>query len=388
VIRAVRVVHYLWSAQIGGIERLVLDLAVAQRAAGGIEPVVLLGAGKGQLLDHYRRAPVDLEMGGLRGGADLSPARLRRITRLFGDADVVHLHSFHPLVARAAARAGVPVVYTEHGAFGLGRRRTLADGVKGWLKRRFVNGEVDFITFNSEHTRRTARSLFDLSRVPQEVVYNGTPVRRPPDAPPDPAVVERCRGRFVVGTVSRFTRPKRLDRLLDGFARLGDPNALLLLVGDGAERKNLEAQAERLGIGPAVVFAGYRTGVTAYQRLMDVCVLPSEVEAFGLAAVEALALGKPAIVFRDGGGMAEVVLGFEPRDVVSGVEELALRIEEHREALAGGRDGAAARIAHAQRFDIGVMAERMRGIYARLIREGPRATADPLVHGGAAHGRS
>jgi len=362
----VRVVHYLWSAQIGGIERLVLDLAVAQRAAGGIDPAVLLGTGKGQLLDHYRRAPVDVEVGGLRGGADLSPARLRRVTRYFGDADVVHLHAFHPLVARAATRSGVPVVFTEHGAFGLGRRRTLADGMKGWLKRRFVNGGVDFLTFNSEHTRKTARSLFDLSGVPQEVVYNGTPVRRPPAAPPHPAVESRCRGRFVVGTVSRFTRPKRLDRLLDGFARLCDPNALLLLVGDGAERGNLEAQARTLGIEGSVLFVGYRPDVTAYQRLMHVCVLPSEVEAFGLAAVEALALGKPAIVFRDGGGMAEVVLGHEPRDVVSGVEELALRIEEHREALAAGRDGAAERVAYAQRFDIGVMAERMRSIYGRL----------------------
>jgi hypothetical protein len=43
----VRVVHYLWSAQIGGIERLVLDLAIEQRARGGVDPVVLLGAGKG-----------------------------------------------------------------------------------------------------------------------------------------------------------------------------------------------------------------------------------------------------------------------------------------------------------------------------------------------------
>lgn len=366
-----RVVHYLWSAQIGGIERLVLDLAVAQRAAGGIEPRVLLGTERGQLLDLYRSAPVDVEMGGLRGGADLSPSRLRRITRLFAGADVAHLHAYHPLVARAAARSGVPVVFTEHGAFGLGRRRTLADGVKRLLKRRFVNGSVHFVTFNSEHTQRMARSLFDLSGVPQEVVYNGTPIRRPPLAPPDPEVRERCRGRFVVGSVSRFTRPKRLDRLLDGFARLRDDDVLLLLVGDGAERGNLEAQAQRLGIRDAVLFAGYKRDVTAYQRLMDVCVLPSEVEAFGLAAVEALALGKPAIVFRDGGGMAEVVLMHEPRDVVSGVEELAFRIEEHREALAAGRDGAAERTAYAQRFDIGIMAERMRGIYGRLAHGRP-----------------
>ena len=65
----------------------------------------------------------------------------------------------------------------------------------------------------------------------------------------------------------------------------------------------------------------------------------------------------------------EVVRGLEPRDVVSGVEELAVRIEEHREAR--GRDNPAERIAYARRFDIAVMAERMRGIYGRLAHGRP-----------------
>lgn len=358
-----RVVHYLWSAQIGGIERLVLDLAVAQRAAGGIDPSVLLGADRGQLLDQYRSAPVPLEVGGLRGGADLSPGRLRRLTRLFSGFDVAHLHAFHPLVARAAARSGARVVFTEHGAFGVGRRTTLADRAKRFLKRRFVNRSAHFVTFNSEYTRKTARALFGLERVPQEVVYNGTrAAESPPAAAPD--VEARCRGRFVVGAASRFTRRKRLDRLVDGFARMpGRDGSVLLLVGDGPERASLAAQAERQGLGDAVIFPGYRTDATACQRLMDVCVVPSEAEPFGLAAVEALALGKPAIVFRDGGGLVEVVGPGEPRDVVADVAGLAERLAQCR-AEAG--EGAEARRAYARRFDIGVMAERMRGIYGRL----------------------
>lgn len=365
-----RVVHYLWSAQIGGIERLVLDLATEQRSRGGIDPVVLLGAGRGAFLERYRGSPVPVEVGGLRGGADLSPGKLRRLTGLFAGADVVHFHAYHPLVASAAKRAGVPVVFTEHGAFGIGRRKRLAEGVKRWLQRRFLNG-VQFVTFNSEHTRRTARSIFGLSEVPQEVIYNGTPVQEAPAPPPDPAVAERCRGRFVVGTVSRFTPRKRLDRLLDGFARMqGREDALLLLVGDGPERPRLEEQARRLRI-PAL-FAGYRVDVGSYQRLMDVCVAPSEAEPFGLVAIEALALGKPAVVFRDGGGLAEVVVGHEPRDVVSGVEELAVRLEEHRDAIAAGRAAPPERVAYARRFDIGVMAERMSGVYRRVFDGQPQ----------------
>ena len=95
---------------------------------------------------------------------------------------------------------------------------------------------------------------------------------------------------------------------------------------------------------------------------MDVCVVPSEVEAFGLAAIEALALGKPAIVFHDGGGMAEVVEQHQPRDVVESVPQLAQRLEEHR---AGVADPEIHR-SYARRFDIARMADHFTDIYRDL----------------------
>jgi len=357
-----RVAHYLWCASIGGIERVVLDLAEAQQR-GGLDVSVVLGAPRGPLLDRYRRGAFRFRSAGLTSGLDLSPRKLGVLTRLFRDADVVHLHAFHPLVGLAAARAGRRIVFTEHGAFGLGRRRTLADAVKRRLKGRFVRRRADFVTFNSAHTERLARRLFGLERKTSEVVYNGTRIGRDGAGDADPEIARACRGRFVIGTSSRFTAPKRIDRLLEGFAALADRDgARLLLVGDGHERSRLASLAERLGIADLVLFAGWRLDVAAYQRLMDVCVFPSEVEAFGLVAIEALALGKPAIVFRDGGGMAEVVRGFEPRDVVESVPHLTARLATYRE----NPGDAASRRAYAQEFDIRRMAARMRAIYERL----------------------
>jgi glycosyltransferase involved in cell wall biosynthesis len=365
----VRVVHYLWSAEIGGIERLVLDLIGAQRERGGSAPTVLFGSARGALLDLYRQSGAPIESANLRGGADISPTRLRRIRPLLASCDVVHMHAFHPLVAYAAARSGARVVFTEHGAFGLGRRRTIADRVKRVLKGRFLNRNVDCVTFNSEHTKRTARALFGLEDVPQHVVYNGTRVRNLLPLPTaESGIEERCRGRFVIGAVARFTRRKRIDRLVEGCSRMRErEGALLLLVGDGPERPHLEELTRARGLSDASFFTGYQVDVARYQRLMDVCVIPSENEPFGLVTVEALVLGKPALVFRDGGGMVEVVAGLEPRDVVSDVEELARRLEEHREMIRAGRDGSAERRAYARRFDIGVMADRMQEIYRGLL---------------------
>src|SRR5690606_19063250 len=120
---------------------------------------------------------------------------------------------------------------------------------------------------------------------------------------------------------------KRVDRLIEGFARFQDGReAMLLIVGDGVERAALEARVDDLEIRAKTLFAGYQREVQAYQAAMDVCVFPSQNEPFGLVAVETLALGKPTVVFADGGGICEIVAGLDPSDVVENSDALAKRL--------------------------------------------------------------
>jgi glycosyltransferase involved in cell wall biosynthesis len=115
-------------------------------------------------------------------------------------------------------------------------------------------------------------------------------------------------------------------RLLEAFAeiRREQPGAALAFVGDGPLREEIVAHAGSLGISSAVTLAGEVAGdeVPRWLRAAHVCTLPSLREGFGLAAVEALACGRPVAVSRTAGAASLVREGetgalLDPLDVSS-----------------------------------------------------------------------
>jgi glycosyltransferase involved in cell wall biosynthesis len=116
----------------------------------------------------------------------------------------------------------------------------------------------------------------------------------------------------VIGTVCRLVEPKKgLGILLQAVAgfreRFPSPGLQLLIVGEGPAYKGLREQSERLGIAPWVVFAGVRRDIPRLLPLLDVFVLPSLYEGFGIAILEAMAAGRPVIA-TEVGGIPEVVI--------------------------------------------------------------------------------
>jgi glycosyltransferase involved in cell wall biosynthesis len=104
---------------------------------------------------------------------------------------------------------------------------------------------------------------------------------------------------LVVGHVGRFTQEKNHTFLLDIFLKLLDfePNSLLLLVGDGLLRPDIEVRAKNLGIEGKVMFTGIRQDVEELMLgAMDVFLLPSLYEGLPLVLLEAQAAGLPCII--------------------------------------------------------------------------------------------
>jgi L-malate glycosyltransferase len=105
---------------------------------------------------------------------------------------------------------------------------------------------------------------------------------------------------FVIGAVSRMRIEKGIDLLITAFAELlpkAERDLRLLLVGDGPERKELEALAIKLNCQENIVFYGSAEWEEAMQLMarMDLVVVPSRFEGFGLSAAEAMAMSKPLI---------------------------------------------------------------------------------------------
>jgi len=115
---------------------------------------------------------------------------------------------------------------------------------------------------------------------------------------------------FVIGTVSRLSYEKGVDILIDSFISMLKllQKIHLLVIGDGQDREHLIKKVLENGIQNSVTFYGRTEWSTAIQMigLMDIVVVPSRYEGFGLVALEAMAAGKP-VVASNSFGLNEVV---------------------------------------------------------------------------------
>lgn len=103
---------------------------------------------------------------------------------------------------------------------------------------------------------------------------------------------------FLVGHVGRFDYAKNHGFLLKVFSELKrvEPNAKLMLVGDGEKRGEIKGEVSRLGLEQDVIFTGVRSDVNDLMQAMDVFVMPSLYEGFPVVMVEAQASGLPCVM--------------------------------------------------------------------------------------------
>jgi len=104
--------------------------------------------------------------------------------------------------------------------------------------------------------------------------------------------------KLVIGNVGRLCYQKNQEILLDIFAEVQtqNPESVLLLVGEGELKVDLQQKAERLGIADKVIFYGVTDKVQNLLWAMDVFVMPSRFEGLPVTAVEAQAAGLPCIL--------------------------------------------------------------------------------------------
>ena len=109
--------------------------------------------------------------------------------------------------------------------------------------------------------------------------------------------------RFAIGVIGRFSPEKAVDRAIQMMPRLlaDHPLVELHLIGDGPERKRLEAQAMSLGVADLIHWWGWQSDARAIYESLDALVLPSRTEGLPNVVLEAMAMGVPVAATNVGG---------------------------------------------------------------------------------------
>jgi L-malate glycosyltransferase len=257
--------------------------------------------------------------------------RMAEVSELY-DLDLLHVHyaiphSVSALLARQMLAAGpkkrkLPFVTTLHGT-----DITLVGQDRSYLPiTRYSIEQSDGVTAISEYLReRTVREFEVKNHI--EVIYNfvncdvycrdkNLTKHRAEYAP---------NGERILVHVSNFRPVKRVTDVIEVFDRVRKQiPAKLLLMGDGPDRSPAEWLAVQKGIHNDVIFLGKREQVYETLAISDVLLMPSELESFGLAALEAMA-SEVVPITTNVGGVPEVVehgkSGFLAE--VGGVETMA-----------------------------------------------------------------
>jgi N-acetyl-alpha-D-glucosaminyl L-malate synthase BshA len=233
---------------------------------------------------------------------------------------------------------------------------------------RFGIERSDGVTAVSEFLRRMTAEEFQVSQ-PIDVIPNFVDLDQYPLARPDRSGIAEP-GQKVLLHVSNFRPVKRVLDTVRIFERVArEIDAVLLMVGEGPERSSAQALARRLGVGERVRFLGTQHDIADIAGMSDVFLLPSELESFGLSALEAMACGVP-VVGSDAGGLPEVVRHAESGYLlpVGDVEGMAgraieiLRDDERRREM-----GAAARHRVESLFGADRVVSQYEAAYARVL---------------------
>lgn len=224
--------------------------------------------------------------------------------------DIIHAHLQKSIIGCLIASyfRRMPVIVHERGA--IFRRGIIARIYRVFL--RMLHHRAAVIIANSQATARELIKRVGINRDRIKTIYN------PVDfASFDPNKISRSQARkeseisgtdTIIGFVGRLHKVKGADLLIKAFALLlqQSPRYLLVLAGDGPERKSLEALTTRLGITGRVRFLGVCRNVPELMSALDIGAVPSRQESFGIVALEFMRMKKP-VVCSGVEGLAELV---------------------------------------------------------------------------------
>ena len=232
-----------------------------------------------------------------------------------GGFDVIHAHDW--LVANAAKSIknsyNIPIVATIH-ATESGRNSGIHDETQRYINDTewMLTYEATEVIVNSNYMKGEIQRLFGLPFEKINVVANGVNLNKFSGMDRDYAFRRRYAmdNEKIILFMGRLVYEKGIQHLIAAMPKVlaGYHDAKLVIAGKGGMIDELRAEADSLGLGDKIYFAGYLGGkdVEKMYKAADISVFPSTYEPFGIVALEGMLAERP-IVVSDAGGLGEIV---------------------------------------------------------------------------------
>ncbi len=303
--KAKRVMHIIWSLDLGGAEQVVVNLT-RHFNRKKFQPIVCCLNEKGRyaFMVENDGIPVFEMKKSPKLDLFLIPRLVKLIKRT--QVDLIHTHLFTAnLWGRIAAKlAGVPVVSTEHGMDSW--RNSIDLSLDQWL-----TSFTQKVICVSEGVQKFYREKNPGLDGKVQIIRNGIDVEKF-SAPVDREETRRQLGlhpsAHVIGIVGRLVPDKAHEDFIDAIKILSEQDPLIrgLIIGEGKLRRVLKAKVLKLHLEDKIYFLGNRNELPMLYQAMDVFVMSSIREGFPLTILESMAAKIP-IVSTDVGGVGECI---------------------------------------------------------------------------------
>ena len=345
---AKRILYVITKASWGGAQRYVYDLALASKSAG-YEVSVAYGE-PGQLAERLATADIrTIRVASLvrdiKSGSDSRAfAELRRVIRE-ARPDVIHLNSSKAagLGALAARLEGVPrIIYTAHGwAF---------NEARPFYQRLLLRMAAEATIYLAHETICVSAAIKrDISPIAfaghkLAVIRNGIECAAPGmlRAEARHALLPGHESARWVGMVSELHPTKRVDDAIDAFVAVAakHPEAILVVVGEGERRQNLERMIAERGLAERVFLLGFVADAAQYLQAFDVFLHTALSEALGYVILEAGCARLPVVATNVGGipeilenGVSGILVPARSPVAIAAALDTMLRDPAHAEQL-------------------------------------------------------
>lgn len=323
-----RVLHLIKATQIGGAERHLLILLTGLRRNNIDARLLVLIEPDNPMADLLAEATVrDIPVDTITIHSDADPSAVDQIRRYLQDFQpaILHTHLVHADTYGVLATRFLPaikVISSRHNDDPF--RSHLAIRAASYLLWRSIQGGIAI----SDHMRRF---VIEVEGAPEEMIRTVRYGIEPqiPTATETEAARATLRAELgleadatLIGMACRLTEQKGITYALQAFAQIKEEtrNTFLVIAGNGPLRDELEEQARRYGLIKRVIFLGWRDDVPQLLRGLDLFLMPSLWEGFGLVLLEAMQARLPVIASAVS-AIPEVVVDGEtgllipPRDV-------------------------------------------------------------------------